>query len=309
MDLVVEGDALAFSRRLAERLGAMLRTHERFATATLERRGGHRLDVAATRRERYVRSGALPDVMPGVPIEQDLGRRDFSINALALELARRPRLLDPFAGCDDLRGGLVRILHAESFLDDPTRILRAVRYAARLGFRLAPSTRARLVAALEAGALDRISPDRLRRELRLILEEPGRAEGVALLRRLGVDTAVHPALARPGAAARIRHAGAGAPGWLCYLRAWMGDAADDQIDAVASRLGLSRAERRALLGPPRGTTAIGALRGADLIAAGVPPGPAIGRALARTRDAIDAGRLDAQDALAFALRAAREGDA
>src|SRR5215471_8285090 len=104
VDLVVEGDALAFARRLAERLGAMLRTHERFATATLERRGGHRLDVAATRRERYVRSGALPDVMPGVPIEQDLGRRDFSINALALELARRPRLLDPFAGRDDLRG-------------------------------------------------------------------------------------------------------------------------------------------------------------------------------------------------------------
>src|SRR5262249_48347946 len=179
----------------------------RFATATLELEDGRRLDVAATRRERYGRSGALPDVTPGVPIEEDLARRDFSIGAMALTIVRRPRLLDPLGGRDDLRRGLVRILHARSFVDDPTRVFRAVPYAARLGFRLEPSTRRALVAAVAGGALDRISADRLRREIRLILEEPEHGRAIASLQRLGVAAAVHPILARPGASRRLRRAG------------------------------------------------------------------------------------------------------
>jgi tRNA nucleotidyltransferase (CCA-adding enzyme) len=302
VDLVVEGDAAAFARRLAERLGGSVRAHERFATATLERVRGRRLDVAATRRERYAGTGALPDVMPGVPIEEDLGRRDFSINALAIELGTKPRLVDLFGGRDDLRRGLVRILHAHSFIDDPTRILRAVRYAARLGLRLAPATRDRLVAALAEGALDRISADRLRRELRLILEEPERARAIGMMRRLGVAAAIDPTLSRPGVSERYRRAGT-VSGWLCYLRAWMGGATDFEIDGLASRLGLSRAERRVL--HPTTREPAGPLRGADLIAAGIPAGPAIGRALAKTREALDRGLLAPDDALDFALRAAR----
>jgi tRNA nucleotidyltransferase (CCA-adding enzyme) len=304
VDLVVEGDALAFARRLAARLGATPREHGRFTTATLELEEGGRLDVAATRRERYVRSGALPEVTPGVPIEEDLGRRDFSINALALELTKPPRLLDPFGGRGDLRSGLVRVLHPLSFVDDPTRILRSVRYAARLGFRLAPATRRLLLAAVAEGALERISADRLRREIRLILEEPTRERAIALMGRLGVAAAVHPVLSHPGAAAAVRCAGATAD-WVCYLRAWMGDASDLELDGVASKLGLSRAERRSLFTPPRGARETGAIRGADLVAAGVPAGPAIGRALAKTRQALEDGRIGRDDELAFALRIAR----
>lgn len=304
VDLVVEGDALALARRLASRLGADCRDHGRFATATLVLEDGRRLDVAATRRERYARSGALPDVTPGVPIEEDLARRDFSINAMALAIATPTRLLDPLGGRDDLRRGLVRVLHERSFADDPTRVFRAVRYAARLGFRLAPATRRALVAAVADGALDRISADRLRREIRLLLEEPERGRAVGSLTRLGVAAAVHPALARAGAAGRVRRAGKNAD-WLGALRAWMGDAAEPEIDALASRLGLSRREHRSLLEGPRAPEEI-PVRGADLLAAGVPPGPAIGRALAKTREALERGRLVPRDALAFALRAARE---
>ena len=306
VDLVVEGDALGFARRLAVRLDAALRAHERFATATLSGRDRRRLDVAATRRERYLRSGALPEVTPGASIEQDLARRDFSINALALELSRRPRLIDPFGGREDLRRGLVRILHERSFLDDPTRILRAVRYAARLGFALARATRERLVEAVAQGALGRISPDRLRREIRLLLEEPERRRALALMRRLGVDAAVHPALARRGADARLVRIGPGAD-WLGALRAWLGESDGAEVAAVAERLGLSRAERAELAGRA-GASEPPAVRGADLIAAGVPPGPAIGRALARTRDAVAKGRLARDEALAFALRTARGED-
>lgn len=305
VDLVVEGDASGFARRLAERLGGSVRTHARFATATINRNEGRHVDVAATRRERYARSGVLPDVVPGVPIEEDLGRRDFSINGLAIELAPQRRLVDPLGGRDDLRRGLVRILHAHSFLDDPTRILRAVRYAARLGFRLAPTTRDHLVSALEESALDRISADRLRRELRLILEEPDRVRAIGMMRRLGIAEAVDPLLSQQGVSQRFRRTGANAD-WLCYLRAWMGRATGLEMDRLASRLGLSRAERRALSSPSRGPASV---RGADLIAAGIPPGPAIGRALAKTRDALDRGRLAPREALAFALRAARSEDA
>jgi tRNA nucleotidyltransferase (CCA-adding enzyme) len=304
VDLVVEGDALAFARRLADRLGARRRReHGRFGTATLELGEGRRLDIASSRRERYARSGALPDVTPGVAIEEDLGRRDFSIGAMALEIARPPRLLDPLGGRADLRRGLVRVLHDRSFVDDPTRVFRALRYAARLGFRLAPSTRRRLVAAVSDGALDRISPDRLRREIRLILEEPDRERAIASMRRLGVAAAVHPVLARPRAPARLHRPGTDAD-WLCYLRAWMGDATEAERDGLASRLGLSRAERRRLRTKRPGPQEI-AVRGADLLAAGLPPGPAIGRALAKTRRALEEGRVAPREALAFALRAAR----
>ncbi|HTR02989.1 MAG TPA: hypothetical protein VMN82_07310 [Thermoanaerobaculia bacterium] len=306
LDLALEGDGAAFAKALGRRLGADVRVHERFGTATLELPGGERLDVATTRRERYAASGALPSVESGVSIEEDLGRRDFTIHAMALDLARRPTLIDPFGGRGDLRRRLVRTLHPQSFLDDPTRVFRAVRYAARLDFRLAPATRRALVAAVQGGALGRISADRRRRELRLILEEPERARAIALLRRLGVAAALHSTLSRAGAAARVRRESPSAD-WLCYLSAWMGTATEPEIDDLVSKLGLSRADSRALRTGVRGVPGDLPVGGADLIAAGVPPGPAIGRALALTRAAIAEERLSPEEALAFAVRAARRG--
>ena len=242
-----------------------------------------------------------------------------------------------------------------SFLDDPTRMLRAVRYAARLRFRLSPETRSRLREALAEGALDRISADRLRREIRRILEEPDRGRSIASMQRLGLDTAIGlSSRRRAGAIARLRRAsrlaaGAADATWLCYLLAWMGDSSVAEARGVSARLGLTGAEARRVTSWPgtlarlreaagkapviRGLAtderiaaaaalpaasgrllriagdAVSPVRGADLVAAGVPPGPALGRALARTQLAVDEGRVHPSAALAFAVRAAREDPA
>ncbi len=363
LDLVVEGDAADFARTLGALLGGVARAHERFGTASLVLPDGVKLDVAEARRERYARSGALPEVAGGAPLEDDLARRDFTLNALAVSLGTRPGLVDPFGGREDLARGVLRALHPRSFFDDPTRAFRAVRYANRLGLRIAPATRRDLAAALRDGALDRISADRLRRELRLLFEEPGRASALRRMEGLGLDAAIHPALRRrTGAVARLRRAEAAsgrvaaATTWLCYLLAWMGEASVEEVRDVALRLGFSGAEGRTLLGWPRAvarfpaglagrarsevrrsarglsadelvaaasvlspsdgrallaatlasTAARLSIRGADLRAAGVPAGPAIGRALERTLEALEDGRIPPSGQLAFALRAARQ---
>jgi tRNA nucleotidyltransferase (CCA-adding enzyme) len=140
LDLVVEGDAEA----LAARLGAEPVAHERFGTAKVGL-GGHEVDIATARTETYAQPGALPEVRPATSIEADLGRRDFTVNAMAIALAEPARLIDPLNGRDDLQAGVLRLLHPLSLHDDPTRAIRAARYAARLGFAAEPTT-ARLLA-------------------------------------------------------------------------------------------------------------------------------------------------------------------
>ena len=136
LDLAVESDARAVARALAERLGGAAREHERFGTATV-RADTLSFDLATTRTETYDEPGALPRV-EAASLADDLKRRDFTVNAMAVALAGDDlgHLYDPHGGLADLRGGVVRILHAGSFLDDPTRLLRAVRYETRLGFEM-----------------------------------------------------------------------------------------------------------------------------------------------------------------------------
>jgi len=139
LDVVIEGDGPAVARALAHALGGTLVEHERFLTASVATAHG-RVDVVTARTERYERPGALPRVLPG-SLAQDLRRRDFTVNAMAVELASTTfGLLDPLGGVADLERGRLRILHPLSFVEDPTRMLRAARYAARLGFALAPET-------------------------------------------------------------------------------------------------------------------------------------------------------------------------
>ena len=187
LDLVLEGDASQFAAALASRLAAKaVVVHARFGTATLELPDGVRLDVAATRRESYAYPGALPTVSLGASLEEDLARRDFTIHAIALELSSRRRSLrDPFGGRADLARRRLRFLHPASPTDDPTRAFRAVRYANRLGFSLAPEARREVAAALAIGAFDAVSGDRLRRELELLLAEPRRAQAVNRILRSG----------------------------------------------------------------------------------------------------------------------------
>lgn len=163
LDLVVEGDAAEVARRLGEE--PLL--HERFGTAT----ANGVVNLAAARRERYDQPGALPEVELGAPIAEDLARRDFTVNAIAVRLADGELQAVPNA-LEDLAARRLRVLHDGSFLDDPTRLLRLVRYAARLRFQIEKTTRELAFAAVEGGTLATVTPSRLGNELRLLLEEP-----------------------------------------------------------------------------------------------------------------------------------------
>ena len=150
LDVVVEGDVAV----LAARLGEIDAAYERFGTATV-RAGDCRWDLAAARAEHYARPGALPDVRPA-SIEEDLLRRDVTVNAFALDLGTGELRAVAHAR-EDLAAGRLRVLHEASFLDDPTRLWRIARYAARLGFELEPGTAALAAQAVAAGALQTLS--------------------------------------------------------------------------------------------------------------------------------------------------------
>lgn len=213
-DLVLEGDAPSFARRLARlmrdgsddrRLPDRVTIHPRFGTAKFQR-GDITIDVVTARSETYARPGALPTVKPDT-IRDDLFRRDFTINAMAIELmpASIGRLLDYFYGIKDLQRGLIRILHNRSFIDDATRMLRAVRYEQRLGFKLEPDTERLL--KRDVSYLDTISGDRIRHELELICKEDKPEQILERAQTLGVLRQLHPALKVDGATAeRLRRA-------------------------------------------------------------------------------------------------------
>jgi len=192
LDVVVAGDELAVADELARRLRAagaapLSRTsHERFGTAVLEWRGG-RIDLARRRAESYPAPGALPEVRPaGEP--EDLMRRDFSVNAIALPLGPdgRGELHGAPGALADLAQGRLRVLHDLSFNDDPTRLLRIARYSARLGFCIEAHTGALAAAAIAAGVLSTVTPARLGAELRLALDETGATAALAAMSALGV---------------------------------------------------------------------------------------------------------------------------
>ncbi len=193
LDVVVEGDAPAVARAVVGPREPAPVTHPAFGTATITS-GVFRIDLATSRAESYERPGALPAVRPGT-IEQDLVRRDFTVNAMALALDGRHRgeLLDPHCGRVDLDHGLLRVLHDGSFVDDATRILRGVRYEQRFGFAFDDATLELLVSALPY--LDGISADRIRHELDRTFAEDEPERTMRRLDALGVLHAIHPALA------------------------------------------------------------------------------------------------------------------
>jgi tRNA nucleotidyltransferase (CCA-adding enzyme) len=177
VDLVVEGDAAA----LAARLGGAEAEHERFGTVKVEVEG-HEVDIASARTETYPAPGALPVVAPADSVEVDLRRRDFTINAMAIPLDGEARVIDPHGGRADLQVGLLRVLHPRSFEDDPTRAIRAARYAARFDFGLAPETET----LLRQADLTTVSADRRRAELERLAGEGSACRGYELLAEWGL---------------------------------------------------------------------------------------------------------------------------
>ena len=321
-DLVVEGDAAG----LAERLGASSVSHERFATAkvTLD---GHEVDIAAARAESYPHPGALPVVVPAAELEADLGRRDFTINAMAIPLDGGARLIDPHGGQADLEAGLLRVLHARSFEDDPTRALRGARYAARFGFGLEPGT----AELLRAADLSTVSVERREAELRLIAAEPQAPQALALLAEWGLVEPRERGIELAACVAELLVAKPWhgvAPREEALLRAALGPAGEEEALAEAQparpseAVALTRSRDPVELALAR---VLGAewldrylsewrdvrleIDGEDLIAAGVAQGPAVGRgldeALRRKLDGEVSGR---EEELAVALRTARSGD-
>ena len=205
VDLAVEGDARALARDLARSGAARLVRESEFGTATLSFPDAGSVDLATLRRERYRHPAALPTVEPG-SLREDLLRRDFTINSMALSLEPRSfgALIDPSGGAEDLARRRIRILHDASFLDDPTRALRGVRFAVRLRFALERRTAQRMREAAAAGVFDALSASRLRRELELLFEEPRWPASARLLSRYGLWRAVSPALApQPAEIARL----------------------------------------------------------------------------------------------------------
>lgn len=251
LDLVVEGDAIAFGRTLVKGLGGSLLVHKPFGTAvwTLVPDKGlpEFVDLISARRERYARPGALPTVEFST-LRDDQFRRDFTINTLALRLDGEQAgvLHDAWGGLADLRRGLVRVLHAKSFMDDPTRMFRALRFAGRLGFRLEGATSAQLRASLPA--LDAVSGERIFNELQLILQEPQRSTILHALQRRGVLRELQPGLhfgavmsaaleaaSQPPAAWGI-HTTPAELGWVL----WLAQLPPATAQAVAARLRFPR---------------------------------------------------------------------
>lgn len=385
VDLAVEGDAPALARVLAAGLGGEVVAEHEFGTATVvvpahDGERAVRIDLAGCRTEVYDSPGALPRVQLGCTIEEDLHRRDVSVNAVAVALERDTasgtrRIVDPFGGVAAIGHRSLRVLHEQSLVDDPTRVFRIARYAGRLGFHVHEHTRELAIEAIAAGALASLSADRVRTELELVLQEQA-WDALTLLASWGVmerlehrlERAFHPPLliraidaacagdreldaraARLRLAALARGLGDDVGGWM----RWLGFSADaigavsEHVHVLGVVLGDADADRLRTLPNSELYRALGELtdesfalaslaldahpqvverlvayrsalrtvrlsvRGEDVLAAGVPAGPAVGRILGelflRSLDGELAGVADERAALErLAADASRE---
>ena len=320
LDLAVEGEVGA----LADRLGAITAEHERFGTVKADVEG-HEIDLVTLRTETYPQPGALPIVSRAQSVEEDLARRDFTINAMAIPLQGEPRLIDPHGGEKDLAAGLLRVLHDRSFVDDPTRAIRAARYASRFGFALEPRTE-ELVRRTD---LSTVSADRRRAELERLAAEEGAYQGFQLLAEWGVidlRTGGLRLMETVGELLEQPHWAEEVPRERALVAAALGPPGAEEV--LASMWvpkpgeGIELAERRdpveLILARAMGADWLDAylnawrkieleIDGDDLIAAGVEQGPAIGRGLRAARNKKLEGEIHGRDeelaaALAAALR-------
>jgi len=195
VDIVIEGDGLAFAENFAAAAGARVRSHQRFGTAVIIFPDGFKMDVATARTEYYEYPTALPTVELS-SIKKDLYRRDFTINTLAIKLNKKDfgYLIDFFGGQRDLKEKSVRILHNLSFIEDPTRIYRAIRFEQRLGFRIARHTQNLIRGATKIDLFQRLAGRRLFTELVLLMSEEDPAKPISRLAEFDLLRFVHPSL-------------------------------------------------------------------------------------------------------------------
>ena len=258
LDLTVEGDGIAFARLVADRYGAGLAVFERFATARLVFPDGLKIDIATTRRESYAQPAILPTVQLA-SIEEDLYRRDFTINAMAIQLnaAQFGRLRDVYGGQRDLRARTIRVLHVGSFEDDPTRIFRAIRFEHRFGFRLERATLRLLAQAASTNLIARLSGPRLQNEILLLFSEHDPVRAIARLAQLKLLRFLHRRLCYTKNVKRVVTAVPKALTWwarrfpdsvidrpIVYLMALSSESSPDVVAAMIRRLALSREQAK-----------------------------------------------------------------
>jgi tRNA nucleotidyltransferase (CCA-adding enzyme) len=241
-DLTVEGDAIRLARALAHRYGGGVTAHTNFGTAKWflpkDLKNEHAtLDLISARSESYEHPGALPTVKFGT-IEDDLRRRDFTINALAVRLdgTHFGELRDDLNGMQDLHKKVVRVLHPRSFIDDPTRMYRAVRYEVRYGFNIAEETLALIPEA--RSFVEKLSPQRIRHELDLILDEPSAVSMLKRLDQLGLLACIHPSLGNFDASnlATVQSEDAVLQNRNSRWLLWLMHLTDQEIESINDRL-------------------------------------------------------------------------
>jgi tRNA nucleotidyltransferase (CCA-adding enzyme) len=260
LDLTVEGDGIAFARLVADRYQAGLVVFERFATSRLVFPDGLKLDIATTRRESYAQPAALPDVEPA-SLNEDLYRRDFTINAMAIQLntAQFGRLYDPYGGRRDLKARTLRILHTCSFRDDPTRIFRAIRFEQRFGFRLERTTMRLLAQAASTNLIQQLSGPRLQNEIVLLLAERDPVRAIVRLAQLKLLRFLHRRLCYTKTVKRVVNAVPKALVWwarrlpdsgidrsVVYLMALSSASSAAVVATMIRRLALSREQAKNL---------------------------------------------------------------
>jgi tRNA nucleotidyltransferase (CCA-adding enzyme) len=254
LDLTVEGDGIAFARLVADRYGAGLAVFERFATARLTFPDGLKMDIATTRRESYAQPAVLPTVQPA-SIEEDLYRRDFTINTIAMQLnpGQFGHLLDAYGGQRDLRARTIRVLHVGSFQDDPTRIFRAIRFEQRYGFCLERTTSRLLAQAASTNLIQQLSGPRLQNEIQLLFAEHNPVRAIARLAQLKLLRFLHRRLCYTTNVRRVVTAVPKALAWwarrftdsvvdrpIVYLMALSSESSPAVVAAMIRRFALSR---------------------------------------------------------------------
>ena len=258
LDLTVEGDGIAFAQLVADRYGAGLAVFERFATARLAFPDGLKMDIATTRRESYAQPAVLPTVQPA-SIEEDLFRRDFTINAIAMQLnsGKFGRVLDVYGGQRDLRARTIRVLHAGSFQDDPTRIFRAIRFEQRFGFCLERTTVRLLAQAAATNLIQQLSGPRLQNEILSLFAEHDPVRAIARLGQLKLLRFLHRRLCYTTKVKRVVTAVPKALAWwvrrfpdfaidrpIVYLMALSNESNSVVVAAMVRRVALSREQAK-----------------------------------------------------------------
>lgn len=227
IDFLLSEDAVSVVAGLEKEYGGRHEKFGPFLTVRFFSAEGRRLDFARFRKETYVKPAALPTVSSAASAEEDLKRRDFACNAMAVRLngPEAFSLLDPHKGLEDIKAGLVRVLHEKSFEDDPTRVFRAARFCGRFGWKLEAGTHELALAAVKAGFPGLLSRERLRNELVKILGEKDPLPALEILRGLGALCFIHPAFTFDKSVALQ----AGAQGRLAALAALMGAAGEEFV--------------------------------------------------------------------------------